>query len=484
MASHIEIKGNKGYLFENDYIFLQGLDLELSFMQAGVEFTQSYMRGRWDGRTRLLKSNLSFPAGLVPRIIDFYKQSNKEIKVVDKNVYEELTPINISERLKKINKEPRQYQIDAANKALSYKRGIIRSCTGSGKTLIAALIAAAVGKNTIIYVIGKDLLWQFHSFFEDVFQTEIGMIGDGVVNIKKITIASIWTVSKAFGMGKNKVVLEDDERLSKEKEIKEEYYDDIKKFVHASVVNIFDEVHLAAAETAQRIAAEMSGIYSIGLSASPYRDDKCDLLIEAVFGKVIVNISASELIKQGYLVEPTIKFIPVSKPVIPGSNYREIYKNYIVNNNERNELIVRGAISLIEQGFVTMILFKELAHGEMLYNMLQEKGIHCQALTGNNDSDTRKEVIKEVTSGKCKLLLASTIFDIGIDLPNLSGLIICGGGKSSIRAIQRIGRVLRPYPNKKMAAIIDFHDKAKYLREHYLIRKKIYCSEPGFNVLE
>ena len=66
---------------------------------------------------------------------------------------------------------------------------------------------------------------------------------------------------------------------------------------------------------------------------------------------------------------------------------------------------------------------------------------------------------------------------MGIDLPILSGLVIAGAGKSSVRALQRIGRVIRPYKGKKVAAVLDFADQAPYLINHAIARKEIYQTE-------
>jgi len=483
MASIIEIKGNKCHILnESDFLFLEGLDLELSFKIQGAEYSKAYRSGRWNGRKRLMTNNLYFSLGLLPRVLDFYKSENKEVEVIDLNKYQELNPKDIFPRLKEINKTPRYYQIDAAAEAIKQKRGIIRACTGSGKTLTAALIIAQIGRKAIFYVIGKDLLWQTHKLFENIFQIPIGMIGDGICNIQDITVASIWSVCRAFGGGKAAITVNDDEGIGKEKALKEEWNEAIKLMVHSSSCNILDECHIAASDTMQLIGNEMCGEYSIGLSASPIRDDGQNLLTESIFGRIIVNTSASELIEKKYLVKPVIKFISVPKPKVFFSNYREIYKSYIVNNPERNELIIRAGISLVEQDFITMILYKEIAHGKLLYNEFVSKNMYCHILSGNDSTDVRKKVIEEILTGKCKLVLASSIFDIGIDLPNLSGLVLAGGGKSSIRAIQRIGRVIRSSPGKEMAAIIDFKDSVKYLREHSQIRRRIYESEPGFEI--
>lgn len=485
MTSIIEIKGNKcKILNENDFLFIEGLDMELSFRIQGAEFSKAYKSGRWSGIKHILTSNLIFPLGLLQRVLDFYKQSNKEVKVIDRNSYLDLQPIDILPRLKELNKEPRYYQLSACEEAIKQKKCIVKICTGGGKTLLAALVIAKIGRKAIFFTIGKELLYQTHKLFEDIFQQKIGFIGDGICEIQDITVASIWSVCRALNKSNEAITIDDDETFSKEKEISEVYNDEIKQMVHSSYVNILDECHICSTNTMQTIGSEFTGEYSLGLSATPTREDGQNLLIESIFGKIAVSVPATELIDKGYLVKPTIKFIPVPRPKAMLSNYREIYKADIVCNDERNDLIIRAGISLVDQDFVTLVLYKEINHGKYLYEKFKEKGQHCYLLSGTHSTEFRQSVIKEVTDGDVKLILASSIFDIGLDLCNLSALVLSGGGKSGIRALQRIGRILRPYPGKDMAVVIDFADKSKYLKNHYLIRKRIYQSEPGFEIID
>jgi len=80
------------------------------------------------------------------------------------------------------------------------------------------------------------------------------------------------------------------------------------------------------------------------------------------------------------------------------------------------------------------------------------------------------------------VLCHNTIFDEGIDCRPLDTLILAGSGISQTRALQRVGRTLRPYPGKTDATIIDFEDNCKYMLRHSRKRKKIYQTEPRFNI--
>jgi superfamily II DNA or RNA helicase len=86
-------------------------------------------------------------------------------------------------------------------------------------------------------------------------------------------------------------------------------------------------------------------------------------------------------------------------------------------------------------------------------------------------------------NGELDVLVASKIFDQGIDIPELNSLVLAGSGKSSARALQRIGRVIRKGKDKKDAIVVDFYDQCKYLREHSKARKNIYMTEPGFKII-
>ncbi len=471
---------------EPDTHFLWALDRELSFKVQGAEHTSAY-RGyfnrdgefiKWDGFKRLLSEALQFPTGLLQRVINFYNKDDRQIELVDCRPPKSPTAkIDILSTLQSQNKNPYYYQIDAANATLNHDCGILRMATGAGKSVTMALMTANFGKRTIVYVIGTDLLYQLHGLFSSLFDQKIGIVGDGLCDLQEITVASVWTIGQALGL-KNKIILDEDD----EKTCQPEKYKLIREFISTVKVHIFDECHLAACETIQEINRNINPEHIYGMSASPWRDDGQDMMIECILGRNIVNISASKLISEGFLVKPIIKFIKVPPPVEKiKKNYQTIYKNYIVENPIRNGLILKAANKLIEQKYPTLVLFQTISHGQFLYEELK-KSVPCAVLSGKDDAETRNKVKKQLEDGEIKCILASRIYEIGVDLPTLSGLVCAGSGKSSVRALQRIGRVIRKFPGKKQAAIVDFVDSVPFLYDHSKQRRLIYSSEEGFDV--
>ena len=109
-------------------------------------------------------------------------------------------------------------------------------------------------------------------------------------------------------------------------------------------------------------------------------------------------------------------------------------------------------------------------------------------LSGKDNALRRAAVIKGVKEGFVKILIGSTIADEGLDIPNLDVLILLNGGKSSTRAFQRIGRVLRLYKNpetgeeKERAIVFDFQDYTPMLRRHSRRREQLYRTEPLWEI--
>ena len=147
----------------------------------------------------------------------------------------------------------------------------------------------------------------------------------------------------------------------------------------------------------------------------------------------------------------------------------------------RNGLVLNAAKALVTKGYQTLVLFNSLKHGKILYELFEEH-MSCAILDGSNSKEEREKVKKDLMNHKIDCVLASRIFDIGVDIPSLSGLVIACGGKSTVKALQRVGRVIRKYPGKKFAVVIDFADQAPYLDNHSKARYRIYTSEDGFDV--
>lgn len=385
------------------------------------------------GHTYLLSKTNKFNYGLLNKVKLFLTKENIEFTVEDKRAPKSKSvELDISDKLKEHGLIPRDHQLRVVETMLQNDRGIVRAATGSGKSLCSALFTAKINKPTIIYVIGLDLLGQFHDLFSKLFNEKIGYIGNGTCDIQRITIASIWSIGRALSL---KNVTEDDD--GNEKELDTSHKEKIIELLAKAKVHQFDESHVVTTSTINEIYKHIDPEYIYGFSGTPFRDDNSDLLVHSMLGEQIINVSASELIEKDLLAAPLIRFITVPKMTV-NSVYTAAYKEYIVENDKRNDLIVDMCKNLISKNYTVLVLFKQIKHGDILFEKLTDAGISFDMLSGHNTLDERNIIKKKIVNKEINLVLSSTIFDIGLDLPELNALVLAGGGKSSIRALQRI----------------------------------------------
>jgi superfamily II DNA or RNA helicase len=224
--------------------------------------------------------------------------------------------------------------------------------------------------------------------------------------------------------------------------------------------------------------------HRFGCSATPYRTDGTDILIHAATGPKIVDISASTLIERGFLVPPKVHFYRMkpdwNKPV--PKDYQNVYTKFIVENEERNEKIVKLADYMAEKGERVVILVQRQQHGKILEEMLQKKGRMAKFIFGETCLTERSMALDQFSAGVLDVLLGSSILNEGIDVPCITALINAAAGKSSSSYYQKIGRAIRPFENKTRAIVIDFIDAVKWLDKHSKERIKVLKTEPLYQI--
>ena len=470
-----------------DIELLDALDKQMSYFVEGYQYMRAFKQGwydketgqwrNWDGRRHLLTQKMVFPTGLLARAIAFLDHHKVEYELCDQR-----EPAVCGERFDVVGRAPWPHQAAAVEAALKAERGIIRIGTGGGKTLVAAMLAAEYNVPTMIYVVGKDLLYQFHREMRKALgPADVGIVGDGYCDVRKFTVCSVWTATTAFGL-KTSVSLDDEDWAPEVVSTGPKAKRAIQAAVENANLAIFDEAHFLACETIQAIfKASKRCRYMFGMTGTDWRDDGADLLLEASCGRRIFNMPASRLIELGYLVAPKIALVEVPPLVEPcPANWGAVYSRYITNNEIRNQLVVDGAKKLVDMGRKVLILVRYLPHGQKLVDMLGSLPVFF--VNGSLEGPVRQEAKERFEKGELRCLVASSVFDIGVDIPSLDALVLAGGGKSTVRVLQRIGRVIRACEGKTDAIVMDFIDNARYLDKHSATRIAVYETESGFKI--
>jgi superfamily II DNA or RNA helicase len=246
-----------------------------------------------------------------------------------------------------------------------------------------------------------------------------------------------------------------------------------------------DECHRTGSDTVFEVCASCNAYYRIGLSGTPCdRTDGANLRLLGAIGDVIVDISNKLLVDIGVSAKAEIIFTKITAPVIPRKTaYSTVYKQGVVDNPNLLGSIVDWVKIFYAQGIGTLVLCEEIAQGkaidEALWTAADGAFLPHQFIYGEDDTDLRRNALKDFGEGRLPILVGSTILDEGIDCKNIDALILAGSRKSRIKTMQRLGRGLRG--NKLI--VVEFsnfcHD---YLLRHSLQRYNDYKQEDCFPI--
>ena len=166
--------------------------------------------------------------------------------------------------------------------------------------------------------------------------------------------------------------------------------------------------------------------------------------------------------------------------------YAHAYKEFIVNNDRRNKIIVNTCKIMYNLGFNSLILVNSKAHGSELMRELRKNKV-C-LMTGGSSIEYYDEIgdyiqrtitVKAFKSmmkdGTIKTVIGTQLMDQGYDLPDINFLALACSGSKKRRLIQRLGRLIRKKDNVNYAYMLDFFDcEHKYMRSQSYKRRDVY----------
>lgn len=188
---------------------LHDLYSRYSAYQAGYQFNPKFKCRIWDGKVHLfnIRSGI-LPIGFLFDLLSYCKTNGLSFELEGMTVDELKVPIDeekykadILDNMKDAGITLRPYQDDAVRKALTYRKGILLSCTSSGKSLMLYNIIRQIrreGFKKILLVVPNILLIkQMYDDFVDYgyadYETELTkMGGDEKPDLSCPVLISTW----------------------------------------------------------------------------------------------------------------------------------------------------------------------------------------------------------------------------------------------------------------------------------------------------
>ena len=336
------------------------------------------------------------------------------------------------------------YQEASVEAFLKHRRGILKLSTGAGKTETSMAIVDSLKVPTIFFTHRTNLMYQTAKRFEQRLphmKGKFGIIGDGEFSPNFITFSTVQTVSRR---------LKDDP--------------DFVRLMESYQLVIVDEAHKMSSDSfVDAVSACKNASYRLGLTATPFmRGSKIEEYnLRGAIGDIIYEVTNSDLIARGLLARPYVKFIPMTsnQPISHISTYKDAYLHGIVHNKVRNEKIVEMALKLKETKPKILVVTTDVSHAQLLTDMIDNAGLKVEICTGKTDARTRQKSLDKLAKGTIDVIVASTIFDEGINVEELGSIILAAGGKSIPALYQRIGRTMRKKAGEEnYCIVIDFWD--------------------------
>ena len=224
---------------------------------------------------------------------------------------------------------------------------------------------------------------------------------------------------------------------------------------------IVDEAHMIMAETLSKSLQYIYPRYLIGLTATPYRPDGLNILLQLYFGrhKIIRKLYRKHIV---YKVDTG--FTPKVERTLQGRvNWGSILDQQ-ANSQQRNELILDIIQKYVKRNF--LVLVKRVSQGKYLIKRLTELNISVTNLIGSNQVF---ESSARVLIGTCQKV------GTGFDHPKLNALIL--GADVQEYFIQYLGRIFRVKDGEPL--VFDLVDNNNILRKHYSTRERVYRDHGG-----
>lgn len=388
--------------------------------------------------------------GLRQRLTTVFK--NKGYCVKQRSMYKNTLEIDLTKLTEEdlSNLEGRNDQIDVIGLVCDHPEGfIVKAPTGWGKSYLIVQVCKVLPKARIAIVSpGKDVTQTLYKRLKRQIR-DVGLVGGGSNYISRITVSTMESCSKLSG-----------------------YEWDLL---------LFDEVHRAASPvTANTIAEVFHKTKCVGLSASPTgRSDGADLVTEALFGPIIYEVNYQSGVDRGAVAPIKVKMYRIDRgPKIESSNSTTINRQGLWRNRMRNKFIAKLAKQIPEDEQV-LIVVDTAEHGLLLRHLLPDyelvfstvsskaalkklydgtfapiKGLHKGKLLDGR----RERLRKDFEEGTLKKVIATGVWNTGVDFTQLQWLIRADGLGSPIQATQTPGRLSRVSEGKHYGMLIDFMD--------------------------
>lgn len=231
---------------------------------------------------------------------------------------------------------------------------------------------------------------------------------------------------------------------------------------HFDVV-IVDEVHHGAAASYERFLNHIVPLELLGLTATPERADNLDIL-KWFGGRISAELRLWDAIDQGQLVPFDYYGVHDNSDLtgITWKRGRGYDLTELTNVYTADDAWAKVVLAELERRVDNIAEIKALgfcvsiAHARFMEKIFNQHGVSAKAIWGDTPPAERREALRELRQGSISIIFSVDLFNEGVDIPNVTTLLLLRPTESPVLFLQQLGRGLRKSEGKVACTVLDF----------------------------
>jgi superfamily II DNA or RNA helicase/HKD family nuclease len=339
---------------------------------------------------------------------------------------------------------PNQMQVEALGSLARLReagkaKALIVSATGTGKTLLSAFDAKAVGARRLLFVVHRE----------------------NIARAAMLSFKRVFGHSRSYGLycGSERSIDADFIFSTVQTLSREEHYGKFSKTAFDYIV--VDESHRAEAASYRRFIEYFAPSFLLGMTATPERSDGAD-----IFRYFDYNIAYEIRLHHALELQVLCPFhyFGVADLAIEGDPGKDLRAfNRLIGEERINLIVEKARFYGCYNGIVRGLIFcTHVDEARSLSEGLNRFGYRSIALSGGDSEESREQSIRRLeapvnSANRLDYIITVDIFNEGVDIPLVNQIILLRATNSPIVFVQQLGRGLRKVPfEDKFLTVIDF----------------------------
>jgi superfamily II DNA or RNA helicase len=327
-------------------------------------------------------------------------------------------------------------------------RGQIIMPTGTGKTEVALAAMARLKIATLVVAPVRDLMYQWHRRILAVFDYDAGIVGDGLSNIKPVTVTtydSAYIHMARMGAGFGLLIFDEEHHLPG-------------KCRREAAIMSTAPMRLGLTATAERsdgLHKELDWLIGPVAYHMPFKQAEGSILAHFDVVRIPVALNRQEQATYDRCSRAIRHFMLSRRKEQPGYTWQDLCRESGSDPQARHAQKAYHLKNSIESRAAEKLrVLEDIFRLHKGQQILVFAGSNAMAIEVSQRflvptilSHTRKRerlvVLENFGNGIFPVLVANQVLDEGVDVPEAKVAVVIGGQGSTRQAKQRLGRVLR-----------------------------------------